>query len=88
MRRKCDVFFLVAFLLQYVYLSLYGAFFMKESKTLEFKERLTNTFLKTVSAYANYGTGQILFGVTDSGKEIGVENPDAFCLDIENKIKV
>ncbi|MBP3365677.1 MAG: putative DNA binding domain-containing protein [Treponema sp.] len=49
---------------------------------------MSNTFLKTVSVYANYGTGQILFGVTDSGKEIGVENPDAFCLDIENKIKV
>ena len=36
---------------------------MRENKQLEFKERVTNTFLKTVSAYANYGTGEILFGV-------------------------
>ena len=28
---------------------------MKESRTLECKETVTNSFLKTVSAYANYG---------------------------------
>ena len=59
---------------------------MKESRTVEYKERMTDTFLKTVSAYANYGTGQILFGIADDGKEIGIENPDDFCLAIENKI--
>ena len=32
---------------------------MRETKSLEFKESITNTFLKTVSAYANYGTGKI-----------------------------
>ncbi len=36
---------------------------MRETKTLEFKESVTNTFLKTVSAYANYGTGIIRFGI-------------------------
>ena len=46
---------------------------MKESRTLEFKESVTNAFLKTVSAYANYGTGEIRFGVTDTGKEKGIE---------------
>lgn len=59
---------------------------MKESKTLEFKENITNTFLKTVSAYANYGTGEIRFGVRDDGTEIGVPNPEQVCLDIENRI--
>lgn len=59
---------------------------MKESKTVEFKEKLTDSFLKTVSAYANYGSGEILFGVTDDGKEIGLENPTEFCLSVENKI--
>ena len=34
---------------------------MRENRQLELKERVTNTFLKTVSAYANYGTGEILF---------------------------
>jgi len=59
---------------------------MKESRSIEFKETLTNTFLKTVSAYANYGTGQILFGITDEGTNKGVENPEQACLDIENRI--
>lgn len=59
---------------------------MKENKTVEFKEKLTDSFLKTVSAYANYGSGEILFGVTDDGKEIGLENPTEFCLSVENKI--
>lgn len=37
-------------------------------------------------AYANYGTGEILFGVKDDGSVIGIENPVQACLEIENKI--
>ena len=59
---------------------------MRESKNLEFKESVTNTFLKTVSAFANYGTGKILFGVMDNGVVKGIENPEKVCLDIENRI--
>lgn len=59
---------------------------MRESKTLEYKESITNTFLKTVSAYANYGTGKIIFGVADDGTVKGIENPEQTCLDIENRI--
>ena len=59
---------------------------MRESKNLEFKESVTNTFLKTVSAFANYGTGKILFGVMDNGVVKGIENPKKVCLDIENRI--
>lgn len=59
---------------------------MKENKTLEYKEKISNTFLKTVSAYANYGTGVIKFGINDQGKAIGISNPKQACLDIENKI--
>ncbi len=59
---------------------------MRETRTLEFKESITNTFLKTVSAFANYGGGEILFGVDDNGKVVGIENPQKICLDIENKI--
>ncbi|RDU21910.1 ATP-binding protein [Anaerosacchariphilus polymeriproducens] len=59
---------------------------MKEMKNLEYKESVTNTFLKTVSAYANYNGGEIVFGITDEGKKIGVSNPNDTCLDIENKI--
>lgn len=59
---------------------------MRESKNLEFKESVTNTFLKTVSAFANYGTGKILFGVMNNGVVKGIENPEKVCLDIENRI--
>lgn len=59
---------------------------MKETKTLEFKESITNTFLKTVSAFANYDGGRIIFGVTDAGTVIGMAVPEKACLDIENKI--
>lgn len=59
---------------------------MKESRVLEFKQNITNSFLKTVSAYANYGDGKILFGVDDEGNEIGMDQPERQKLDIENKI--
>ena len=59
---------------------------MKESRNLEFKEELTNNFLKTVSAFANYGGGSIIFGVRDDGSVVGLADPEKACLDIENKI--
>ena len=59
---------------------------MKESKTLEFKESVTATFLKTVSAFSNYGTGEIKFGIDDNGKIVGIDDPEEVCLDIENRI--
>lgn len=59
---------------------------MKESSRLEFKESVSNSFLKTVSAYANYGGGDILFGVNDAGCIVGVERPEQTCLDIEKRI--
>ena len=40
---------------------------MRETRILEFKETITNTFLKTVSAFSNYNGGTILFGVDDNG---------------------
>ena len=59
---------------------------MKESRILEFKQDITNTFLKTVSAFANYGTGSILFGVDDNGNHVGISDPESTRLDIENRI--
>lgn len=59
---------------------------MKESKFLEWKEEISGSFLKTVSAFANFGSGKILFGVKDNGEIKGIENPDRACLDIENRI--
>lgn len=59
---------------------------MRETRTLEFKECLTNSFLKTVSAYANYGTGKIVFGISDDGEVVGIDDLEKTCLSIENKI--
>lgn len=59
---------------------------MKENRFTEFKEDLSSGFLKTVSAFANFGTGKILFGIKDDGSIKGIQNPDKMCLDIENKI--
>lgn len=59
---------------------------MRETKTLEFKETITNTFLKTVSAFSNYDGGTIFFGIDDDGKIKGLPNVKQSCLDIENKI--
>lgn len=59
---------------------------MRETKTIEFKEAVTKTFLKTVSAYANYHTGKIVFGLNDYGESIGIQNIQDTCLDIENLI--
>ena len=59
---------------------------MQETKYLEFKEEITNTFLKTVSAFANYGTGKIIFGIDDLGKIKGLSDLKEACLNIENKI--
>ena len=59
---------------------------MKESKSLEFKQTMTNTFLKTVSAFANYDGGTIIFGIADDGSVSGISDPDGFALSIENKV--
>ena len=59
---------------------------MRETRTLEFKETITNTFLKTVSAFSNYEGGVILFGIDDNGKAKGIADVKQSCLDIENKI--
>ena len=60
---------------------------MRECKTLEFKENIeTNSFLKTISAFANYIDGKIIFGISDDGAVKGVSNPVESCLNLENKI--
>lgn len=60
---------------------------MREGKTLEYKENTnSNTFMKTISAYANYGDGKIIFGISDDGKVVGINDPVSACLNLENKI--
>lgn len=60
---------------------------MRETFDLEYKQRFTKTCLKTVSAYANYGSGRVIFGIDDDGNAVGLdENPEKVCLQIENAI--
>ena len=63
-----------------------GLIIMRETRILEFKETITNTFLKTVSAFSNYNGGTILFGVDNDGNVKGLSDVKQACLNIENKI--
>lgn len=48
---------------------------MRETRTLEFKENMnSNSFLKTISAFANYSNGEIIFGICDDGTIKGIDN--------------
>ena len=58
----------------------------QESRRLEFKQDRTKTYLKTVSAFANYDGGEIRFGVKDDGSLMPIEDSHAFALDLENQI--
>ncbi len=84
-KRKSNVNSYVAFAFDLCY-NFFEVNTMKENKNLEYKELVSNSFLKTVSAFANYGEGEIVFGIKDNGEIVGQQNPDKTCLDIENKI--
>lgn len=58
----------------------------KEKSNLEFKAEVSKTFLKTVSAYANYNDGTVIFGVDNNGDLIGLESAKEESLRIENMI--
>lgn len=58
----------------------------RETRNLEYKVDITKSFLKTVSAFSNYCTGKIVFGVTDDKVVVGLEDVEQKCLDIENSI--
>lgn len=59
---------------------------IKEKYNLEFKVQVSNSFLKTVCAYANYNDGEIAFGIDDNGNYVGLEGLKDECLRIENMI--
>ena len=63
-----------------------GRMNIKEKSNLEFKEKINKKFLKTVSAYANYNDGEIIFGIDDAGNVVGLDNIDNECIKIENMI--
>lgn len=58
----------------------------KEKFNLELKENVSRTFLKTVSAYANYNDGRIIFGIDDEGNLVGIDDLEDSILRIEHMI--
>lgn len=58
----------------------------RENRNLEYKKEVSKTYLKTVSAFANYNDGEIIFGVADDLNVVGIDNPIEACLNIENQI--
>ena len=58
----------------------------KENQFLEFKQDRTKTYLKTVSAFANYNGGEIRFGIKDDGSVLPIDDVHSFALDLENQI--
>lgn len=58
----------------------------RESWDIEYKKKVTDTFLKTVSAFSNGEGGIIKFGITDDKDIIGLPNPEKSALQIENNV--
>lgn len=59
----------------------------RERYNLEFKEEITTKFLKTVSAFANYNDGEIIFGIENKGKVMGINGDlEKVILKIEHMI--
>lgn len=59
----------------------------RESETIEYKQQVTDTFLKSVSAFANCGTGQIIFGINDRTRQAeGLRDPEKAASQIENRL--
>ena len=85
-RKNLRLFFLCVFAYNTINKTQKDVIYMRETRTLEFKETITNTFLKTVSAFSNYDGGTIYFGIDDDGNIKGLKDVKQACLDIENKI--
>jgi len=47
---------------------------IKESQTTEFKSTWRDEYLKIICAFANTEGGQLIIGVDDKGKVIGIKN--------------
>ena len=59
---------------------------LSENEKLEYKLDYSPQALKTVSAFANYSGGKIVFGMSDDGKIIGIDDSHKLRLRIENAI--
>ena len=58
----------------------------RKNNSFEYNMELSETYLKTVSGFANFNDCEIIFGVTDDYKIVGIKDPKETCLKIENQI--
>jgi len=59
----------------------------KESQFIEFKSGWRNEHLKIISAFANGDGGELVIGLDDKGKPIGLKNSSKLLEDIPNRIR-
>ncbi|HRD02588.1 MAG TPA: helix-turn-helix domain-containing protein [Candidatus Saccharicenans sp.] len=57
-----------------------------ETETVEFKEKLNDSFYQTISALANTKGGTIVLGASDKNKITGIEKSGEFLADLTNRI--
>ena len=60
---------------------------MHETRTLEFKEKITNTFLKTVSAFSNYNAVYFGIGIKQL-RRFAENNEDGFAMRYGNRFLI
>ena len=61
---------------------------MNESHRIEYKQKLTADFEKTIVSFLNYKEGGVVYiGISSDGKIFGCENPDEIQLKIKDKLK-
>ena len=58
-----------------------------ESQTTEFKQNWRDEYLKIICAFANTEGGELIIGVDDKGKVIGIKNAKKLLEDLPNKIR-
>lgn len=61
--------------------------YKKENQLIEFKSDWRNEHLKIISAFANGDGGELLIGLDDKGKPVGLKNSAKLLEDIPNRIR-
>jgi len=58
-----------------------------ETQNLEFKPNWRDEYLRVISAFANSDGGELIIGVDDNGKPVGVKDAKKLLEDIPNKVR-
>jgi ATP-dependent DNA helicase RecG len=64
-----------------------GMRMVMKTENIEFKEKWTDDSLKKICAFANTYGGELIIGVSDKGKIVGVKDTEKLIRDLPNKIR-